>query len=124
MIQINQIRMTHSEQKQFALEVLEIFDQLARPELKNSVMIRIWGWVKGYTQKIILKKPDSEITESLLIIQKKLNSRFQDLSNSVEINKAEKLGAVKIPMVGDLARVKNLTKVNVEQAQKLAKELF
>ena len=116
--------MTHSEQKQFALEVLEIFDQLARPELKNSVMIRIWGWVKGYTQKIILKKPDNEITESLLIIQKKLNSRFQDLSNSVEINKAEKLGAVKIPMVGDLARVKNLTKVNVEQAQKLAKELF
>ena len=116
--------MTHSEQKQFALEVLEIFDQLARPELKNSIMIRIWGWVKGYTQKIILRKPDSEITESLLLIQKKLNQRFQDLSNSVEINKAEKLGAVKIPMVGDLARVKNLTKVNVEQAQKLAKELF
>jgi len=113
-----------SEQKQFALEVLEIFDQLAKPELKNSVMIRIWGWVKGYTQRIILKKPDNEITESMLIIQKKLNQRFQDLNSSVEINKAEKLGAVKIPLVGELGKIKNLTKINVEQAQKLAKEIF
>ena len=71
-----------------------------------------------------MQKPDNEIIEKLLVIQRKLNSRFQDLSNSVEINKAEKMGAIKIPMVGELAKVKKLTTVNIEQAKQLEKELF
>ena len=110
--------------KQFAFEVLDVIDELIRPEIKSSLISKFWSFFTGHAKKKILQKPDNEIIEKLLIIQKKLNSRFMDLHNSVEINQAEKLGAVKIPMVGELARVKNLTKINTEQALKLAKEIF
>jgi len=100
-----------SNEKQFAIEVLEVFDELAKPEIKNRVFAKIWDYVKNYTFRIILKKPDNEITEKLLIIHKKLNSRFQDVNNSIEINKAEAMGSVKIPPVGELYKVKNLQQV-------------
>jgi len=112
-----------SEEKKFALEVLDIFNDLAQPELKNRVFIKIWDYVKGYTQKVILKKPDHELTEKLLIVHKKLSARFQDVSNSVQMNIAEQMGSIPIPKVGELARVKNLTKINKEQAAQLAKEI-
>jgi len=113
-----------SDEKKFALEVLDIFDDLARPEIKNRVFGKIWGYVKNYTFRIILKKPDQEITEKLLIVHKKLNSRFQDVNNSIEINKAEELGSVKIPPVGDLYKIKKLTQINQNQAEELMKELM
>jgi len=116
--------MPHNETKQFALEVLDVIDELIRPEIKSSIISKFWKFFTGHAKKKILQKPDNEIIEKLLIIQRKLNSRFQDLSNSVEINKAEKMGAVKIPMVGELAKVKKLTVINIEQARQLEKELF
>jgi len=116
--------MTHNETKQFALEVLDVIDELIKPEIKSSIISKFWSFFTGHAKKKILQKPDNEIIEKLLIIQKKLNSRFQDLHNSVEINEAEKLGAVKIPNVGELGKIKKLTQINVEQAQKLAKEIF
>jgi len=112
-----------SSEKQFALEVLDIFDELARPEIKNRVFAKIWNYVKSYTFGIILKKPDHEIIEKLLIVHKKLNTRFQDVNNSIEINKAEAMGSVKIPPVGELYKIKNLTKINKEQASQLMQEL-
>ena len=112
-----------SEEKKFAVEVLDIFDDLAKPEINNRVFAKIWEYVKNYTYRIILKKPDHEITEKLLIIHRKLNSRFQDVNNSIEINKAEAMGSIKIPPVGELYKIKNLTKTNKEQASKLMQEL-
>lgn len=115
--------MSLSDEKQFALEVLDVFDELARPEIKNRVFARIWEFVKNYTKKVILKKPDNEIIEKLLIIQRKLNTRFQQLNDSVEINKAEAMGSPEIPPVGKLYKVKQLTQINKKQAEQLAKEL-
>ena len=112
-----------SEEKKFAIEVLDIFDELARPEIKNRVFAKIWDYVKSYTFRIILKKPDNEILEKLLIIHKKLNSRFQNVNDSIEINKAEAMGSIKIPPVGELFKIKNLTKINKQQADKLMQEL-
>jgi len=112
-----------SSEKQFALEVLDVFDDLARPEIKNRVFAKIWDYVKSYTFRVIMKKPDNEIIEKLLIIHKKLNSRFQDVTDSIEINKAEALGSIKIPNVGHLGKIKSLTKINKEQAQQLMEEL-
>jgi len=112
-----------SEEKKFALEVLDVFDELARPEIKNKIFAKIWNYVKNYTFGVIIKKPDNEIIEKLLIIHKKLNSRFQDVNNSIEINKAEALGSIKIPNVGHLGKIKSLTKINKEQAVQLMKEL-
>ena len=120
-----------SDEKRFALEVLDVFDELAKPELKNRFMKAIWygaewlkfGGVYGWIKNIITKKPDNEITEKLLVIHKKLNSRFQDVDNSVEMNKAEAMGSIPIPPVGKLYKVKNLTKINKEQANKLMQEL-
>ena len=112
-----------SDEKKFALEVLDIFDDLAKPEIKNRVFAKIWDFMKNYTFKIILKKPDNEITEKLLIIHRKLNTRFQDVNNSIEINKAEDLGSVKIPPVGHLYKIKQLTQINKQQAEELMKGL-
>jgi len=113
-----------SEVKQFGLEVFDIFTQLAEPEIKSSIVQKFWNYFKGKAQKKILNKPDNEILEKLLIIHKKLNGRFKDLDASVEINVMEKLNpGVKIPNVGELARIKNLTKINKEQAAQLAKEI-
>lgn len=116
--------MPQNEVKTFALEVLDVIDELIKPEIKSSLISKFWSFFTGHAKKKILQKPDNEIIEKLLIIQKKLNSRFQDLNTSVEINEAEKLGAVKIPMVGELAKVKKLTITNIEQAKLLEKELF
>lgn len=115
--------MSQNDVKTFALEVLDVIDELIRPEIKSSLIAKFWSFFTGHAKKKILQKPDNEIIEKLLIIQRKLNSRFQDLHNSVEINEAEKLGAVKIPVVGDLGRIKNLTIVKKE-AEELAKVLF
>jgi len=123
MIQIKQIHMPQNEIKQFAFEVLDVIDELIKPEIKSSIISKFWGFFTGHAKKKILQKPDNEIIEKLMIIQKKLNSRFQDLDSSIEINEAEKLGAVKIPMVGNLARIKNLTQIKKE-AEILAKDLF
>jgi len=115
--------MPQNEIKQFALEVLDVIDELIRPEIKSSIISKFWNFFTSHAKKKILNKPDNEIIEKLLIIRTKLNSRFQALDNSVEINEAEKIGAVKIPKVGELYRIKNLTKTNLEQAEQLQKEL-
>jgi len=112
--------MSLSDAKQFGLEVLDLIDELVKPDIKYSFIEKFWHFFTGYAKKKILNKPDSEIIEKLLLIQKKLNSKFQNLDMSVQINAAEKLGAVKIPDVGELAQIKNLT-IN---AKLLEKELF
>ncbi len=104
--------------------IKKLIDELVKPDIKYSFIEKFWHFFTGYAKKKILNKPDNEIIEKLLMIQKKLNSKFAKLENSVEINKAEKLGAVKIPMVGELAKVKNLTLTNKEQVKQLEKELF
>jgi len=124
--------MTLSESKIFALEVLDILDELVKPEIKNRFLKSIWygaewlkfGGVYNWVKEILIKKPDEEINAKLLLVRKKLNSKFNRLDSSVEINVAEKMGAIKIPMVGELAKVKKLTTINIEQAEQLEKELF
>lgn len=113
-----------SEEKQFALEVLDVVDELIRPDINRPIVQRFWGWFTGYAKGRIKQKPDHEIRLKLLVIHKKLNTRFQDINNSVEISEAEKLGAIKIPNVGHLAKIKNLTSIDKEQAKQLEKELF
>ena len=115
--------MTLSDAKQFGIEVLDLIDELVKPEIKYSFIERFWHFFTGYAKKKILDKPDNEIIEKLLLIQKKLNSRFENLSKSVEINKAEKLGAVPIPPEGELAQIKKLT-MSKEQIKQLEQELF
>ena len=106
------------------MEVLEVFDELAKPELKNRIMIKIWQIVKDRTFNIILRKPEEEINDKLLIIHQKLSQRFKDLDNSIEINAAEQMGSVKIPDVGELSRVKKLTSIpSAKQAEEILKEL-
>ena len=112
--------MPHSDAKQFGIEVLDLIDELVKPEIKYSFIEKFWHFFTGYAKKKILDKPDEEIIEKLLLIQKKLNSRFENLSKSVEINIAEKMGAVPIPTVGELAQIRKLTLT----PEMLARELF
>ena len=113
-----------SDAKQFGIEVLDLIDELVKPDIKFSFIEKFWHFFTGYAKNKILNKPDNEIIEKLLSIQKKLNNKFDRLEQSVEINRAEKLGAVKIPMVGELAKTKNLTLTSEKQAEQLERELF
>ena len=112
-----------SDAKQFGIEVLDLIDELVKPEIKYSFIEKFWHFFTGYAKKKILDKPDNEIIEKLLLIQKKLNSKFDKLSQSVEINKAEKMGSVPIPNVGELAQIKKLT-MSKAQIIQLEQELF
>jgi len=42
-----------SNEKQFALEVLDIFDDLAKPEIKNRVFAKIWDYMKNNTFRVL-----------------------------------------------------------------------
>jgi len=116
--------MSLNETKTFALEVLDVIDELVKPEIKYSFIEKFWHFFTGYAKNKIIKKPDAEIIEKLLIIRKKLNSKFSDLDKSVEINVSESMGSVKIPNVGELGKIKNLTTFSKDQAKQLEKELF
>ena len=111
-----------SEVKQFSLEVLNCFDELAQPEL-TTITRKIWIFLFGRTQQIIAKKPDEELNEKLLKIYKILHPKFKDLDISLAIQAGEALGSIKIPNVGELAKKKKLTKVSEQEALKLIKEL-
>ena len=115
--------MSLSDAKQFGLEVLDLIDELVKPDIKYGFIDKFWNWFTDHAKKKILNKPDNEIIEKLLLIQKKLNSKFENLSKSVEINQAEKLGAVPIPPVGELAQIKKLT-MSPAQIIQLEKELY
>ena len=108
-----------SEVKAFAVKTLDCFDELAKPEIKNRFMRRIWDYLKGYTLKIILKKPDAELKLKLYEVYKTLGPLFNDTSLSVEIQKGEALGSPKIPNVGELARIKNLVNIKSELLKEL-----
>ena len=104
--------------KEFALKTLNCFDDLAKPEIKNRVMLKLWDYLKNYTFKIILRKPDAELKEKLKQVHETLGPLFADVQMSEEIKQGEKLGSPIIPDVGELAKVKSLTNSN-----KLLKEL-
>ena len=111
-----------SSDKQFAIEILKVFDELAQPEIKNAVMRRIWNYVLNYIHKIILKKPDDEINRSLLAVYMKLHPKFQQVDMSIEIQKAEALSGVKVPNVGDLARQRRTVRLSDSDISNLLKE--
>jgi len=98
-----------SQVKQFALKTLGCFDELAKPELNNRIMIKVWNYVRDYTFKIILRKNDDELKIKLFQVYKTLGPLFTDVEMSEQIKEGEKLGSVKIPDVGELAKIKQLT---------------
>ena len=98
-----------SDVKEYAVKTLNCFDELAKPEIKNRVMGKLWDYIKSYTFKIILRKPDKELKQNLLKIHNTLGPLFNDVKMSVEIREGENLGSPKIPNVGHLAKIKNLT---------------
>lgn len=114
--------MTLSSDKKFAIEVLKIFDELAQPEIKNRVMAKVWGYVFNYIHKIILKKPDEEINKSLLKVYLKLHPKFQQVDMSVEIQKGEAISGIKIPNVGEMARVRNTVRLSDAELDELLEE--
>lgn len=117
--------MSLSDTKEFAIEVLDVFDELAKPEIKNIVMGKIWDYVKSYTYKKILRKPDEEINDKLAMIHQKLSKRFKDVDMSMELNLMKEINpTVSIPQVGELAKVQNLTTINKENVKQLYKELY
>jgi len=110
--------------KNFAFEVLNLFDDLAKPEIKNRFMAKAWSWIFGHIQKIVGKKSDKELHDKLFQIYIKLHSEFKKLDVEMEQKAGEKLGSPIIANVGDFAKEKKLIpKLNAKQTLKLFDEL-
>lgn len=108
--------------KQFAVKVLEKFDELARPEIQNVIIAKVWDYVKSYTLKIIQRKPDEELKDKLLQIHLMLKKEFDDIDMSLGIKAGEALGSPIIPNLGEIKRIRGLTSDNIK-TNKLLEEL-
>ncbi len=95
--------------KQYAIKTLNCFDDLARPEIKNALMDKVWNFVKNRTFKIILRKPDEELKIKLFQVHKTLGPLFSDVDLDNAIKEGEALGSPKVPNVGELKKLKALT---------------
>ena len=75
--------------KAFALKVVDAFDKMAQPEIKNIIMQKIWNYVSQYSRNIILKKPDIELKFKLQEIHGILDPLFKkvDMANELKISK-------------------------------------
>ena len=112
-----------SKPKEFALKVLDGFDALAKPEIKNSLMDKIWQYVASYTKKKVINKPDEEIQIKLFSIYKVFKEHFDNVEMAVEIKKGEALGSPKIPNLGDIAKIRAITDMDNQKALKIIEEL-
>jgi len=79
----------YSNIKQFALKVVDSFDRMARPEIKNVIMEKIWNYVASYSKNIIMKKPDVELKLKLQEIHGILDPLFKkvDMANELKLSK-------------------------------------
>ena len=118
-IQTNQL----SKPKEFALKVLKGFDELARPEIQNSLIDKLWNYIRDYAKGKILKKPDEELQIKLFKIHKTFKDYFDDIDMAIEIKKGEALGSPKIPNLGDIAEIRKLTAMDNQKALKIIEEL-
>lgn len=112
-----------SKPKDFALKVLEGFDELARPEIQNSIIAKLWDYIKNYARKVILKKPDEELQIKLFKIHKTFKEHFEDVDMAIELKKGEALGSVKVPNLGKMAELRKLTEMDNKKALELIKDL-
>jgi len=108
-----------SQIQEFAFKVLDCFDELAKPELNNRIIAKIWNYLKGYVAKIILTKPDEEIKLSLLKIYQALGPLFKDTEISIQAQIGEELGSIKIPRVGEFGKTVDLVKIHANKAEAL-----
>lgn len=108
--------------KTFAVKVLEKFDELARPEIQNIIIAKVWDYVKNYTFNIIVKKDDEELKEKLLSIHLMLKEQFDEIDMSLQIRQGEALGSPRIPNVGEIKRIRALT-ISPSNTNKLLEEL-
>jgi chromatin remodeling complex protein RSC6 len=112
-----------SKVKEFSLKVLEGFDELARPEIQNQVIAKLWDYIKNYARKVVMKKPDAELQIKLFKIHKTFKEHFDNVDMAIEIKKGEALGSPKIPNLGDMANIRKLTDMENKKALKLIEEL-
>ncbi len=112
-----------SKPKEFAIKVLEGFDELARPEIQNQVIAKLWDYIKNYAKKVIIKKPDEELQIKLFKIHKTFKEHFDDIDMAIEIKKGEALGSVKIPNLGEMAEIRKLIDMDNKKALSLIEEL-
>jgi hypothetical protein len=94
--------------RNYAIEALDCFDKMAKPEIQNRVMGSIWNYIFKYILKTINKKPEKELKEKLLEIYLVLNPLFSE----------------PIPDVGEMKSAKELLNVDSERAAKILKELL
>ena len=118
-IQANQL----SKPKEFALKVLKGFDELARPEIQNSLIDKLWNYIRDYAKGKILKKPDEELQIKLFKIHKTFKDYFDDIDMAIEIKKGEALGSPIIPDLGSIAEIRKLTAMDNQKALKIIEEL-
>lgn len=112
-----------SKTKEFALAILDGFDRLARPEIQNVLVAKIWDYVKNYSQRIITRKPDEEIQIKMFEIYKVMKEYFDNVDMAIEIRKGEELGSPTIPNIGEIAKARAITDMDSKKAMQLIREM-
>ena len=92
MNQVNEI----SKTKQFALEVLECFNELAQPEINQKWVQWAWNKIRNIAFNKILIKPDEEIKAKCYKIHLKLGKMFKDIDMSLDMTTSEKIMVVSL----------------------------
>lgn len=100
--------LNQSSIKSYAFKVLEAIDKMARPEVQNPILGRIWDFIKNYTARKILAKPDSELQKKLKDIHDILNPLFTQVNIATGISQGEKLGSPPIPRIGNIKEIMEL----------------
>lgn len=81
---------------------------MARPEVQNPILGRLWDFLKNYTAKKILAKPDEELRIKLKDIHTILNPLFTQVDIAQGIKTGESLGSIKVPRIGNIKEVMSL----------------
>lgn len=113
-----------SEIREITNKVLEAYNQLAKLNINQGWIDRVWKSIHWYIkEKIIPKKSDQQLEQEMYVIYKVMNPYFKRFDMNDEIEEGEKLSGINIIPVGQLFKDKNLVKLT-EQEKKKALEVY
>lgn len=87
----------YSEIKQVSFELLNIIDELVKPELTHAWARKLWEWFAMKRGKeIIINKPDEELKEKMKVSYDKMEKIFKKVEKADDLKEARDLNTGKM----------------------------
>jgi hypothetical protein len=111
--------------KKHVFDSFEAFNEMAEEEINSTWARQAYDYIRVFITQRLIRKPDQELREKMQRVYVKMSPLFENVGMSIEIKASESLGSIKIPRVGELGKVLDLTPAFDEvRATMLLKELF